>query len=381
MIFLATLALAFGRTIEKNVKVSNPVFITKFGGTSINYDFSLMIAKGFQQSSIWNAKLQFLIFGEKANFNCSDIGKAIFQSNAYVPAYGSWGHDHEGKIELNQLGFFYLADCEQELTADATVTIKIVLQDIEQGHISIETYGLKTVYFIFLMTYLILAGVYIRELYMEKYEEASMIILFVLSVLLALATLFDSLYIWAYEVNGISHKFLLLFSKLFASFAEATLVGVLIGISFGRFDSKYFLIKEIDFVVLLIMAVTEYLISIIDIFRSDPMEKFGNFSRIDGFVLIFLRGIYLFLYLKFNTSENFTKCELQGFEKIRAYGVVQILTPLQILILLSILPNYSQDCLAFVYQNLITLSMILYLFMKFTKSNIAFLLPMKIHRT
>ena len=375
MIFII-LHVVVGKILEQNIHIGEPVLIGKFSGNEITYEFSCSIVKGYEESSLLNYKLQLLIWDSRLSYVCNDASSALMQSTIRVPAYGIWSHDHDGSISINNTAYFYLADCERELSNDSVVSVKLIIQDAINRHISSEVVGLRTANLVSLLLFLMFSAICIFKLYQEKNEEAPMVILFVLSITLVLAIIFSSLHIWIYEMNGVSYKFMTIFAELFKSSFTASIIGLLLLVLTENFNQKNFFLEERQFLILVSMIFFEFCIASIYTYRNNPMEHFENFTHLDALVLLLIRIIYaLILYRSsLNISCNYR------LRILKICALMFILFPIQAKIMKFILPHHAQDTIIISFYYSLALFLLILLFSKFTDSNSFTLLPVKSHK-
>ena len=371
------ISIAFSKLIEVQTTIGEPVFLGKFGGDDIIFEISCSIIKGYQESALWNNKLQLFVWDNQREYTCADIKTAIFDAEIFVPAFGSWSHDQRGNFTLNNMGFFYIADCDRDFTTGASVAVKLEIKDSIGYHLSWESYGLKKSYISCGLIYSFMIILILCEIKREKHDEAPLVIICIICALNLFSIIFEFLYIWIYEMDGNSYRLFLVFAKIFDGFSTNALIGVMILISAKRFDPKSFMIEEYEFNAFIIMLIIEYILAIIDIFISSPMEKFNRITRVDGKIYIGFRLIYLYLLVNYNKAENFKNQIDNTFRRIKLFGTIYLLNELLIMVLLLPFAYYGEDCIKLILQNSITLAILIYLLTKFCKLEGINILPLK----
>lgn len=368
--------LASGKIITTEVYIDNPAYLGRFWGENVEYRIACKLENSNLKHSSGYTNLHMLVSEEKlSDISCDNFNGMKILLN--VPSYGAWSMDDDGNITLTRNTHFYIADCLNKLPKNTLVNVKLTLKDSVSYEYSWENSSQGYIYVLSSIIQALIIVLCIIEIYKERVEEIPITIIFVITTIYLLSIVFDGLYFWIYGIDGESYKFLLVFGKFFSIFSEISIMGILTLISSNRFNPKDFSIEESEFCAFLGIISLELLLSVTNIIRSEPLEFYDIYGRLEGLILSIER-IYLFItFTKY--SKNITFARLGGFEKIGLVGGLYIVLPAFLSILWWVLPWAFYEGTICLIAQFSTDLVLLFLYMKFSSNNFTGLLPLKTH--
>ena len=359
--FIAATTLAL--VIEEDVFVNQNLMVAQFSGQNISVEFSAREVDGEKK----DLKIQFLVTGEKNNYEC-DHEKAIIELS------DTWSDELTMSLQDSSPFYFYIILCD---SPEASLAIRLKIKDSTNEHYSSEYSNYFYMLSLAVALQVVIMISSIIGIFRESHEEVPLALIFVISLLYTISLMFHFLYIWIYGVDGSTYRFVLIFSKFFEIFARISLIGILLLISANRFNPSDFSIEESEFIAFLAVIGIEFLVEVLAIVRYETLLHYSMWTGVEGFIEVAIRVGLVYMA----SQSNFRKigARLEGFGKIDAVVKGFVMLPVLTMITSVLVSGYMKATILFAFEQFGPIFGLGFLVLKFLSNNFVGLLPLKTH--
>jgi len=308
-----------------DIKLEDPwVYLTKFG-MDIGmgpYEMRARLTKGKKDySANKHYSLQFLLYLDEdwtedfAYLSCEEkVRRAKRIKPLELPTDGSWTGKIEGVLHQTvrpHVWYFAVADCQNKLKINSKLRVEMTIKNEGDSHLPVELKGLKNIYLVLGVAFLIALGANIWKV-IQYFRSESLAQTNMLWVNFAVLFQFLSIvcyffHLSLYESNGKGAGSIEFIGQAFGLLSQLTISCIFILISEGwTIDYSDFPNPDLYVPIMVIVGFLHIVISGFGKATDDAYYKFSLYEGLPGWGLVLLRLSLLgyFVYNMINLSKS-----------------------------------------------------------------------------
>ncbi|CAG9319741.1 unnamed protein product [Blepharisma stoltei] len=315
------------RTTLTMTRNNNWQYVSKFGMDIGVGDFSmkarlLRVTKEFEGKK---HNLQFSIFIDEeweqdlSSLSCTEKNKrAKLTYDLALPLDGQFSGDIVGELSQSvrpHVWYFVISDCNNLLNDHARVKVEITMRNEGRNHLSVEQMGLKSIYLVLAVIFLLGLGANILKLikYFRKEEEVQLTMVWLnMAIFFQFLSMIVSYFnLTIYESNGRGLGALDFIEQALILVSQLTITCLLIIIAEG-WTIQYSDFPNADIYIPIILIVTFLHLVVLGLGKisDDSSYKFSEYEGIAGLALIILR-FCMFGWFLYNAKYLFSLTKAQ----------------------------------------------------------------------